>query len=115
MMKKTIKKLDEIFGSIYPPLQGNDEFLLYKKMNLLGCYYMEHLKDEKAIEIIKVIEAIYKQNDLFVCNAIENEFLSVLARQFNPSELAEQLKLLPESLWTVYIKVLLETFKNNKL
>lgn len=115
MMKAIIKELDESFGSILPTFQENDELVLYKKLNLLGCYYTEHFEEEKAGEIIKVIEAIYKRKYLFVCNAIENEFLSVLALHSKPSELSHLLESLPESLWVVYIKVLLETLKNNKL
>ncbi len=114
-MKAIIKELDESFGSILPTFHENDELVLYKKMNLLGSYYTEHFEEEKAGEIMKVIEAIYKRKNLFICNAIENEFLSVLAQHSKPAGLSNLLKSLPESLWVVYIKVLLETFKDNKL
>jgi hypothetical protein len=114
-MKSSIKEIDDFYEKIFPPLKENDEFSLYKKLNLLGYYYTEHLGDENANEIMTIIEAAYMQKDLFLRNAVENEFLSVLAQQFKPSDLNEQLRTLPESLWTVYIKIVLETFKTNKL
>lgn len=114
-MKSIITELNDCFGDIISPLYEKQKFALYKELNLLGDYCMEHLSEQKSKEIIEKIEDLYKQKDLFVCNAIENEFLTVLTRNTQPSELTEQLKILPESLWEVYIKVLFETHKNDKL
>lgn len=108
-------RIERLFWGYISPLYEKQKFALYKELNLLGDYCMEHLSEQKSKEIIEKIEDLYKQKDLFVCNAIENEFLTVLTRNTQPSELTEQLKILPESLWEVYIKVLFETHKNDKL
>jgi len=114
IMKSIVKELNDCFGSVISSINEKEEFVLYKELNLLGNYCVEHFDEQKSKEIIGKINALYEQKDLFICNAIENEFLIVLVRKFQLSQLTEQLKALPESLWAIYIKVLLETLKNDK-
>ena len=112
-MNIRIKELDEKFEEIHAPLQANEEFALYKELNLLGDYCSQHFENHNAIEILKVIDNIYRENNLYICNAIENEFFTVLARQIEPTALTDQLYKMPESLWAVYIKILTQTQKTN--
>ncbi len=113
-MKSIVKELNDCFGSVISSINEKEEFVLYKELNLLGNYCVEHFDEQESKEILGKINALYEQKNLFICNAIENEFLIVLVRKFQYSKLTEQLKALPESLWAIYIKVLLETLKNDK-
>lgn len=114
-MNIRIKELEEKFEEIHAPLQANEEFALYKELNLLGDYCFQHFDNENTVEILKVIDNIYRKNNLYSCNAIENEFFTVLAMQIEPTALTNQLYKMPESLWAVYLKILIETQKQIKL
>lgn len=114
-MKSNIEqKLQEHFPELCPAEIDNDKFSLYKLLNHFGNYCSSHSESDKSQEILNVIDNLYQAKNLFDRNAIENEFLSVITRNLGVSELMHHLKKIPESLWTVYIKVLMETHKDQK-
>lgn len=65
-------------------------------------------KSENKKEPFKIIHLLYSKGSLFEKNAIENEFLNVLASGENTNTLKQHLELLPEGLKSVYIKTILE-------
>jgi hypothetical protein len=63
---------------------------------------------ENKSEPFKIIALLYFKGTLFEKNAIENEFLSVIALEENTNTLKEHLELMPELLRSVYLKTILE-------
>lgn len=110
-MNSAIQQMKKLFPEIFPAALETDRFAPYKVLSHFGSYCAQHFEEEKAREILAAVNKIYQRNDLFACNAIENEFFSALATQLDLTDLNNQLKRMPESLWGVYIKVLLETKK----
>ncbi|WP_298647999.1 hypothetical protein [uncultured Proteiniphilum sp.] len=87
----------------------------YKILHYLGWFCAKHFGELKASEILKMITSLYESEDLFIQNAIENEFLTVLTFNLGVDNLIEIIKTLPQDLQTVYIKVLLEITKEKKI
>lgn len=110
-MNTIIKQFKELYPEIFPDTVENDRYAPYAVLNHFGKYCAQHLEDEKCKEIMDIVNAVYQRENLFTCNAIENEFLSALANSLGAVELMKQLKHIPENLWAVYIKVLIETQK----
>lgn len=114
-MHTIIQELNEKFSGIFPATEAADRYAVYKALHDVGNYCAQHFEDEEALEILNTINRMYQRENLFTCNAIENEFLAALAAQLNLSELTTHLKRIPENLWAVYIHVLINKQKNNEL
>lgn len=112
-MNTIIQQLKEQFPEIYPQEPENGRYDKYKVLHFFGSYCAQHFEDEKTQEVLHTVNRIYQRKSLFTCNAIENEFLYALATQSDVSNLMSQLKVIPESLWEAYFKVLIETQKIN--
>lgn len=105
------------FPEIYPLsmlIKFPGEWAEYRLLNYFGNYCAENFTTKKAEEILILIDYLYQSEDLFVRNAIENEFLSSLAEGLGAAEMIQHLQKIPSKLQLVYIKVLLETLKNHK-
>lgn len=63
---------------------------------------------EKAMQVIRIINLIYASGSLHERNAIENEFLEVLATEEAPASLKEHVKILPKPLKEAYLKIIFE-------
>lgn len=91
-------------------IEGN-EVSEYTLLHNLADYCRNnvHRHDyEKALEVIKIINLLYTGGSRHVRNAIENEFLEVLAMDEAPASLKEHMKVLPQMLKEAYIKTILE-------
>lgn len=64
-------------------------------------------KSEGQKEPFKIISLLYSNGSLFEKNAIENEFLLVLASEENSMTLKQHLELMPEGLKAVYVKTII--------
>ena len=58
-------------------------------------------------EPFRIIFLLYSNGTLFEKNAIENEFLNVLASEESSMTLKQHLELMPEGLRTVYLKTII--------
>ena len=114
-MNTIIQQLKEQFPEIFPKTMENNRYEAYKVLHHFGNYCVRNLEKEETQEILNAINKIYQRKNLFTSNAIENEFLFALATELGVTDLMKHLKILPENLWAVYISVLIETQKNNKL
>lgn len=104
----------EQFPEIFPVDSQNDKFAAYAVLHHFGDYCAHHFENDKSKAILNTVNKVYLRKNLFACNAIENEFFSVIAKQLGVNDLMQHLKNIPENLWTVYIKVLIETQKNTQ-
>lgn len=110
-MTTVIQQLKEKFPEIFPIVPENDRYATYTVLHHFSDYCAHHFEEAKSKEILNIINTYYHQKNLLLCNAIENEFLSPLAIQLGVNELMKQLEMMPQNLWSVYIKVLIETQK----
>lgn len=85
----------------------------YKILHHLGLFCAGHFGESVVNEVLKTVDSLYRSNDLFIQNAIENEFLAVLVLSLGIDNLLEIIKTIPQNLQTGYIKVLLEITKEN--
>jgi hypothetical protein len=113
-MNTIIQQFKEQFPDIFPANSGNDKYATYAVLHHYGVYCAQHFEEEKSKEILNTLNKVYQQKNLFACNAIENEFFAALAEQLGVNDLMKHLKNIPENLWSVYIKVLIETQKNTQ-
>jgi len=65
-------------------------------------------KSEDQKEPFKIIHLLYSKGSLYEKNAIENEFLSVLASDEISLTLKQHLELMPEGLRAIYMKTIVE-------
>ncbi|MBP6184756.1 MAG: hypothetical protein KA479_07420 [Saprospiraceae bacterium] len=114
-MHTIIQELNEQFPGIFSATQSTDRYAVYKALHDIGNYCAQHFEEAETQEILNTINRMYLRENLFTCNAIENEFLATLAAQLDMSDLTKHLKRIPENLWAVYIHVLIDKQKNNKL
>ena len=63
---------------------------------------------EKGKEPFKIINIMYQNGNLHDRNAIENEFLNVIAKNESPGSLKVHMDLMPKELRQFYIKTILE-------
>lgn len=112
-MESAIDQLKKQFQDIFPESVESNRFTAYMVFHYFGKYCALHFENDQAQLVLNTISRIYREKHLFTCNAIENEFLSVLAKELDAKDLTGHLKKIPESLWEVYIKVFIETQKNN--
>jgi hypothetical protein len=83
----------------------------YTLLNKLASYCRMKIKEgesEKANQVIKIINLLYSGGNLHEKNAIENEFLEVLALDESPSSLKDHLSVFPKNLKEAYLRTILE-------
>lgn len=118
-MKTTIEQSFRIqFPELYPygmiSAENQEDLVDYKLLRFFANFCSEHSTCKQSNEILQLINSIYKTQNIFVKNAIENEFLAVIVEKFATTELDRQLELIPKDLKIVYLKVLLEMQKNTQ-
>jgi len=113
-MKTILQQLKVTFPEVYPKILSNDRYAAYAVLHLFGEYCAQHFENDKTKEILNTINSLYQRKSHFVCNAIENEFFFEMASQLKISELNKHFQIIPENLWALYIKVLIEIQKNNQ-
>ncbi|MFZ0281096.1 MAG: hypothetical protein WAL29_05570 [Bacteroidales bacterium] len=65
-------------------------------------------KSDDQKEPFKIIHLLYSKGSLYEKNAIENEFLNLLASDENSLTLKQHLELMPEELRVIYVKTIVE-------
>ncbi len=105
------QQFEEQFPAIFPASSGNDRYATYKVLHHYGDYCVQHFKEAKSIEILNIVNKVYPEKNHFMRNAIENELFKALVSQLGVNELMKHLQHIPDNLWTVYIKVLIEIQK----
>jgi hypothetical protein len=92
-------------------MEGKSPNTEYELLRNLANYCRSNLLEQhpdKAVEIIRIINVIYSGGSRHERNAIENEFLEILATDESPASLKEHFKILPEKLRKAYLKIILE-------
>jgi hypothetical protein len=108
METKIIKTIHEWLPEF---VETNNQYTEYILLKNLAEYCRHHFalgEKEKANRVIKIISLMYNSGNLHDRNAIENEFLGVLAKDEAPSSLKNHLRIFPENLKTAYLKTILE-------
>ncbi len=89
-------------------LSYNSEYELLAKL----ANHYQHLflqqEYEKSKDIINVINLLYSSGKLHVKNAIENEFLEVIASDETPAAMRKHLNMFSHELKTAFIKTIIE-------
>lgn len=82
----------------------------YDTLHHFAKYVKELMNDshENKSTPFKIINLLYSKGTLFEKNAIENEFLRVMAFEENPNTIKEHLDLMPEAIRAIYLKTILE-------
>lgn len=82
----------------------------YITLRRLAKYEIKLINDncENKTEPFKIINLLYSEGTLYEKNTIENEFLKVIATEEKSMTLNEHLNLMPESLRSIYLKVILQ-------
>lgn len=83
----------------------------YELLGHLATYCQKQFADgkkEEAKQVMKIIALLYSSGNLHDRNAIENEFLGMLAEDESPASLKEHLQAFPEKLKSAYLKTILE-------
>lgn len=94
---EAFKQLDELMTTDYLVLHRFAEYT--RKLINDNC--------EGQKEPFRIIFLLYSNGTLFEKNAIENEFLIVLASEENSMTLKQHLELMPEGLRMVYLKTII--------
>lgn len=108
METRIIKTVKEWLPWFVEENQHPTEYTVLKK---LANYCQERISEgseERASEVIKVINLLYSGGSLHEKNAIENEFLEVFARSESPASLKAHMKIFPEKMKQAYLKTILE-------
>ena len=118
-MKTSIEQCFRLqFSELYPYgmiAAENQEYLVdYKLLIFFASFCSEHPTCKQTGDILILIESIYKTQNIFVQNAIENEFLAVMVEKFGPTDLEKQLELIPSELKTVYTRIFFEIRKESQ-
>lgn len=83
----------------------------YELLSKLANHYQDlfqHQEYEKSKEIINVINLLYSSGKLHVKNAIENEFLEVIASDETPATMRKHLSIFSHELKAAFIKTIIE-------
>lgn len=105
------------FPEIYPLsllIKFPGELAEYRLLNYFGNFCAENFGSKKSEEILLTVNNLYQSENLFVKNAIENEFLFAIAEFLGTNELINHLQKIPNKLQLAYVKVLFETLKIKK-
>lgn len=104
------------FPQVYPHSMLKEEYNStckgYIVLRYFGIYCSTHFEDQLTLNIISLINVHYQSNNLFIQNAIENEFLFAIADNLGTQGLLNNLNKIPEELQMIYLKVLMQTMKN---
>lgn len=110
-MENLILKLKERIPLSFSINVEKDDYLIYRLLNHHANFCIQNWDSLETKEVFALINEEYRRENLFTQNAIENEFLMVLASHLDTSNLMLHLTSLPETLQPVYLKVLIETKK----
>lgn len=106
------------FPELYPygmmSAESQDDLVDYKLLRFFANFCSEHPTCKQSVEILQLVNSIYAKQNIFVQNAIENEFLAVMVEKFENTNFEKQLELIPTELKIVYMKVLLEMKKKSR-
>lgn len=108
MERKIVKSLREWLPWF---VEGKELTSEYTLLNSLADFCAQHIsegEEKKAKQVIDIINLLYMSGSLHDKNAIENEFLEVLAQSDAPASLKAHMKLFPERLKQAYLKTILE-------
>jgi hypothetical protein len=108
METKIVKTIKEWLPWIIDNEKEISEYFLLRK---LANYCRIKIKDgeiEKSNQVIKIINLLYSSGNLHEKNAIENEFLEVLALDETPSSLKAHINTFPKELKVAYLKTILQ-------
>ena len=92
-------------------VEGRQPISEYAILRKLACYCQEKMKErseQEAAEVIRIINLLYSGGSLHDKNAIENEFLEVLAESEAPCSLKQHIQSFPAELKQAYLKTILE-------
>lgn len=107
VIKQTLEKwLPEAYNDLNAGSLKND----YEIIRAFAEYSIELMKkdDENVIEVLKIINLIYKKGSLYERNAIENEFFTTIAKSETTGLLKKHLDLMPTDLKGIYLKTIIE-------
>ncbi|MDP2455098.1 MULTISPECIES: hypothetical protein [unclassified Kaistella] len=118
-MKISIEQFFRLqFPELYPfgmIAAENQEYLVdYKLLIFFANFCSEHPTCKQSSDILILINSIYKTQNIFVKNAIENEFLAVMVEKFGTTDMEKQLELIPSELQIVYKRILSEMKKESQ-
>jgi|GEM_PF-1648146 len=110
-METNIRKtLVHWFPKAFSDIGGGASYSDYEVLCHFARYTITLISDnnESKHEPFKLILQMYRKGTLYEKNAIENEYLRILAEEEKSLTLMEHLCLMPEDLKAVYIKTILE-------
>lgn len=108
METKIVKTVKEWLPWSLEAGQPPSEYSLLKKLANYCQQKIDEGAEEQAAEVIRVINLLYSSGSLHDRNAIENEFLEILAESEAPATLKQRVSALPEALKQAYLKTILE-------
>ena len=114
MHKKMETKIQKTLNHWFPEaFKETEKSLIYTDYGILRQFaeYTQKIINSEIDgqkEPFKIIYLLYSKGTLYEKNAIENEFLNVLASDENSLSLKKHLELMPEGLREIYIKTIIE-------
>ncbi|MBK8635217.1 MAG: hypothetical protein IPN72_17285 [Saprospiraceae bacterium] len=108
MQTKIIKTVKEWLPWFSDNEAEISEYELLNNMANFCRQQMEAGEIDKVGQVIKIVNLIYSNGTLHEKNAIENEFLEVLALFEAPASLKSHLHIFPVKLKEAYLKTILE-------
>ncbi|HLO57968.1 MAG TPA: hypothetical protein VK172_08480 [Lentimicrobium sp.] len=109
METKIRKTLKQWFPTAFEELPENDNCSDYEILCRFAKYTISIINEDNETkkEPFRLILLLYSKGSLYEKNAIENEFLRILAGEEKCMTLKEHLSLMPEELKPVYLKTIL--------
>ncbi|MGJ1433703.1 DUF7674 family protein [Sphingobacterium spiritivorum] len=109
METKVIKTIREWLPQVIHEQISDD----YTALQSLAGYFLQHIQGDEeqqamAIEAAQIVNILYLNGKLHDKNAIENEFLSIIANEETPKSLKKHLTFFPKELRQVYLKTIIE-------
>lgn len=111
METKIKKTLKQWFSNVFPEESLLENLSDYEILHQFAHYTLEFIQQsnmEIDKEPFKIINLLYQNGNLHDRNAIENEFLSVIARNESANSLKMHMDLMPKELRPIYLKTILE-------
>jgi hypothetical protein len=107
-IQKSLKQWIPNFFSEEKIMENNSDYELLHQFAKYALKLIQHNDSEKGKEPFKIINIMYQSGNLHDRNAIENEFLSVLAQEESTGSLKAHMDLMPKDLRSIYLKTILE-------
>jgi hypothetical protein len=104
----SLKQWDPDFFAETEIVDSGSDYVLLKVYAEYNLKLISENNLEKVKESFKVINLLFNGGNLHDRNAIENEFLSVFAKEESPGSLKSHMDLMPKDLRAVYLKTILE-------